>query len=283
MQNPAQMLSKLFQKKGKKKSSKGVQPAPDTSGSVYIRVRMADLQTDPDSPPTGQQMSGHLYLIEGTFEDISRYAGVTVNWVIKIARLLCEPLGNGCLYTHTTGTPDNWRSSDRDYSWREVAWDDLLHPGIYEFTSTRPITLSKISDRQTRSVTTQGTASRSNANAFRRILDQRDGVCVVTRCHRPLVASHLIPRRIGTDGAKAIVERFASVSEATDIHDFHPKIGILLVTGLDNWVDRYEAGFYHVTVSPPTHLFIVLLNIAWRRTILIYSTISALTNLTNLT
>jgi len=149
-----------------------------------------------------------------------------------------------------------WRSSDRDYSWREVVWDDLLHPGIYKFKSTCPITLSKISDWQNHSVTTQGSASWSNANAFHRILDQRDGVCVVSRCLDPLVASHLIPRHIGTDGAKAIVKRFASVSEATDIHDFHLKIGILLVTGLDNWVDHYHAGFYHVTVSHPMHLFI---------------------------
>jgi len=212
---------------------------------------MANLH--PETLPPGQQLSGHLYLIEGTFGDISRYAGTTVDWVIKIAHLLCEPLGNGRVYTHTTGTPDIWRSSDRDPSWQEVVEGDPLHPRIYEFESTFPITLSKISDRQSRSVTTQGSASRSNANTFHRLLEQRDDVCVVSRCLAPLVASHLIPRRIGTDGAKAVVERFVSVAEATDIHHYHPKIGILLLTSLDYWVDRYEAGFYHITVSHPTN------------------------------
>jgi len=234
----------------------------------------------PETLPPGQQLSGHLYLIEGTFGDISRYAGTTVDWVIKIAHLLCEPLGNGRVYTHTTGTPDIWRSSDRDPSWQEVVEGDPLHPRIYEFESTFPITLSKISDRQSRSVTTQGSASRSSANAFRRILEQRDSVCVVCRYRAPLVASHLIPRRIGTDGAKTIVERFVGVFEATDIHDFHPKIGILLFIALDTWVGRYQAGFYHITVSHPTHLIIVLLNIAWCSTMLINSTVSALTTLT---
>ena len=74
----------------------------DTSqkaGQVYIRVRKANLQTlDP-----GQESTGHMYLIQGTFSDISRYAGTTVDWVIKIAHLMCDPLGAGQIFTHTSG------------------------------------------------------------------------------------------------------------------------------------------------------------------------------------
>ena len=62
---------------------------------------MANLQTlDP-----GQESTGHMYLIQGTFSDISRYAGTTVDWVIKIAHLVCDPLGAGQIFTHTLGSP----------------------------------------------------------------------------------------------------------------------------------------------------------------------------------
>jgi hypothetical protein len=30
---------------------------------------------------------------------------MTVDWVIKIAHLLCDPLGAGQVFTHTSGTP----------------------------------------------------------------------------------------------------------------------------------------------------------------------------------
>jgi hypothetical protein len=58
-------------------------------------------------PPT-HLLSGHLHLIEGEFADISRYAGTTVDWVSKVAHLICDPLGAGQLYTHTTGMSSNW-------------------------------------------------------------------------------------------------------------------------------------------------------------------------------
>ncbi|KAI9463729.1 hypothetical protein BJY52DRAFT_933290 [Lactarius psammicola] len=248
MQELAQTLSRLFQKRGKKRSPKGAQPvsvAPETSGSIYIRVRKANLH--PGTFPDGPQLSGHLYLIRGTFEEITRYAGNTVDWVIKMAHLLCEPLGDGRVYTHTTGTPTIWQNSDRDSSWQEVVQSDPLYPRMYEFESTSPITLSKISDRHTRSVTNQGPVSRSNAAEFRRQLEERDNGCVVCRWSSPLVASHLIPRRVHTENAIEIVKRFVGPAEARDIHDYHPMSGVMLFSSVDHWVDLYQAGFYHIT------------------------------------
>jgi len=123
-------------------TSKLMQADPVTSQFVYIRVRMAQIQTE-NQPPAGQRSSGHVYLIRGTFRDIARYAGTTVDWIIRIAHLLCDPLGIGHVFTHTTGTPSDWYSSDRTPSWREVVHGDQLLPGIYEFEPTHPIILSK--------------------------------------------------------------------------------------------------------------------------------------------
>jgi hypothetical protein len=216
---------------------------PETSQSVYIRVPTATLQTL--SP--GQQPSGHLYLIEGTLEEFTKFAGTTVDWILWIAHLLCDPLGIGHIFTHTTGTLLDWQTSDRNSTWREVIHGDPLLPGIYEFESTHPIILSKISDWQSRSVTTRG--SQSTASTFHTLTLQRDAACAVTRISSPLVASHLIPRRIGSDGVKAIVERFVGVTEATGIHEYDPRIGIMLFSSLNYTVDHYQVGLYHITVS----------------------------------
>ncbi|KAH8994087.1 hypothetical protein EDB92DRAFT_1795832 [Lactarius akahatsu] len=194
--------------------------------------------------PYGQQ--GHLYLIGGTPDEIARFAGSTVDWVIKMAHLLCDPLGNGRIYTHPTGTPQDWWNTDRDTSWEEVSHGDPLHPKIYEFAPVNSvITLSRICPRQTRSVTTQGT--RSHAARFRNQLLQRDGGCVVTgtQSNTVITASHLIPRRVGDEGAQEIVGQFVGTAEATRINSYHPSIGIMLLSSVGRLVDVFQAGFYH--------------------------------------
>ena len=76
-------------------------PTEDLSQQVYIRIRRADLRLDIEEP-TG---SDHVYLIQGSFQDISQHSGITVDWVIKIAHLMCDPLGAGRIFTHTHGVP----------------------------------------------------------------------------------------------------------------------------------------------------------------------------------
>ena len=63
-----------------------------------------------------------------------------------------------------------------------------------------------------------------------------------------LIASHLVPKRLGTNGAKEVVTRFMGAEAARDIHRFHPCFGILLTSTLNNLVDRYKLGFYDATV-----------------------------------
>ena len=71
---------------------------------------------------------------------------------------------------------------------------------------------------------------------------------MVTRNNNSLIASHLVPKRVGDEGAEAIMERFVGDGEGRDIHRFHPSLGILLVSTLDFLVDLNKLGFYHEMV-----------------------------------
>ena len=123
---------------------------------------------------------------------------------------------------------------------------DPLRPGIYEFEpSTGPVLLSKISERETHSVTTLG--SLSNFATFGRHIRLREGhACEVTRTPVQVVASHLISKRMG---ATNVITRFSGSQTTLGIDAFDPRIGFLLFSALDELVDCYKLGFYHVTVS----------------------------------
>ncbi len=226
---------------------------------IYIRVRsnlLRSFQPATTNPPTR-----HLYLIKGTIEDIRRYAGTTVDWVIKVAHLICSPTRVGQVYIHTTCTPQYWYDRDRGTDWRQVLLGGPLLPGIYEFESSVPIVLSRLSIRKTRSKTSL--RSESSASTFNRKIKKRDGgTCVITSAPSSLIASHLIPKRMGTEGAKAVVMEFVGAQTAIDVHRFHPMIGIFLLSSLDKRVDLYKLGFYHNAVSDDICSAILLLNFA---------------------
>jgi hypothetical protein len=251
------MLSKKTMKKALKPNKKTKDPEPQAvaqiSQWIYIRVLQSDVDFSVDpaiaSDPSVMDLipsARHLYLIQGSIDEIGRYAGTTVDWIIKVAHSICDPSGAGQVYTHPEGMSYDWYERDRNADWRQVVRGDTLLPGIYEFVTTSPITLSKISDRQSHSMTSMG--SESSATTFRRHLELRDGGCAVTQSSYSLIASHLIPKRMGTGGAKEVVTRFVGAQKAQDIHRFHPSIGVLLASTLDTWVDHYTLGFYHDVV-----------------------------------
>ena len=91
-------------------------------------------------------------------------------------------------------------------------------------------------------------SSKSIATTFLRHLNLRDGVCMVTHSPDSLQATHLIPKRMGTDGAKDVVRRFVGEQAANGIHRFHPGIGVLLLRTLNSLAEDYQLGLYHVTV-----------------------------------
>ena len=103
--------------------------------------------------------------------------------------------------------------------------------------------LSSISE-QLRDHSLTSIGSVSSAATFCRDVGLRDGACVVTQEPVALIASHLIPKRVGNDGAKEVVSRFVAAREACNIHIwFHASLGILLVSTSDNLVDCFKLGF----------------------------------------
>ena len=79
-------------------------------------------------------------------------------------------------------------------------------------SSLLAITLSRISERRDHSLTS--ICSVFSAATFRRDVGLRDGACVVTQEPVALIASHLVPKRVGNDGAKEVVSRFVGAREA---------------------------------------------------------------------
>jgi hypothetical protein len=192
-----------------------------------------------------------LYLISGSLLDISRYSGLTTEWLFRIAQFICDPRGPaGELYTHNTGTVAEWYDEDRSTDWVRVVPGDPLQAKIYEFEPTGPVLLTQISQRQQRSLTSD--ANISTAATFRNQLLTRDEACVNTRqpLQHTLVASRLIPKRTGAAGTIAIISRFAGANAAAGLHEFHATIGVMMFTTLDAFVDAYNVGFYHVCVRP---------------------------------
>ena len=166
--------------------SKAQRAQSATDRKVYIRVQYSDVIVDnTDLDPSAPR---HLYLIEGNLDDIARHAGDTIDWIIRVSNLICDPSGKGHIYTHTQGTPSYWYDKDRDAGWREVTPGDPLLAGIYEFLANDHITLSKICERDTHSVTSRGAAT-IQADTFRRNLEQRDVACMVTRNKNSLITS----------------------------------------------------------------------------------------------
>ena len=174
------------------------------------------------------------------FADLQFFAGNTVDWLIRVARFILDPRGTGALYTFQTKTVDYWLGVEKDDSWRTVQAGEVLEATVYEYQQL---------NNQPMVPTTN--ASQNQAAIFCRALLQRhSSACVVSGIPRPrrLKASHLIPRRMGDNGVQSAFQLFTGLD--TPVTRFHPSVGILLFSGLDDLVDVYEVVFWGIgTVS----------------------------------
>ena len=208
---------------------------------------------DPPSLPPTPGTPGNLYVIAASLDDLRPFAGDTVDWLIIVARHIFEPLGSSSLYTFTTQSTEWWLDKDSDSQWRQVLPGEELRATIYEFRPDNDalVSLTKRSLRHIRSITTKNSIDR--ATPFRTALLQRDVRCVISRQsrQRTLVASHLIPRRLGDSGVQSAFQRFTG--SPSPINRYDPRIGVLLYEGLGSHVDVFELGFWnHGLVSFPT-------------------------------
>ena len=256
---------------------KGDSQPRQCTGMLYLRVHRAVLsrftaptegQPNPAPLPPLSGTTGNLNVIIASLADLCPFSDDTADWLIRVARLVFEPLGMGSLYTFTTDTLQSWLNRDMDPTWVQVEHGEQLRATIYEFRpNNTPIMLSKISLRQARSVTTN--VSRPQATAFHNALNARDGACVISTYSRPTIGSHLAPKRLGDSGVQSVIQRF-TVSHAP-VGRFHPTIGVLLLQTLDAYVDIFELGFwYH---GPVSLLSVVLyhVNMGWQNQYVVHN------------
>ncbi|PPQ98318.1 hypothetical protein CVT26_013637 [Gymnopilus dilepis] len=188
----------------------------------------------------------HLYLIEGALEDVKFYAGTTVEWIIRVAHHICSPLRPGRVFTHLTENAEYWYDQEKTDNWRQISSQDPLLPGIYEFEADFPICLSRLSQKWSESSRTSS-SSKSSAETFRDQVNCRDGPCLISNNPECLVAAHLVPKRLHTDGVKSVAKAFIGDEVASVIHRFHPMAGLHLFSPLAHFFELYEFGFYHVS------------------------------------
>ena len=219
------------------------------AGLLYLRVSRGFLNLLP-AATAGQPVPhplpspGFLYVIRASLEDLHPFAGDTVDWLIRVARLIFEPLGTSSLFTFTADTLDSWLDRDMDPTqWRQVEQGEQLRATIYEFRPDNDafITLSKMSLREGTSATTN--TSQPRATAFRNAIHERDRKCIISQNPFSLAASHLLPKRLGDAGVTSVVQRFTGSDAA--VTRFDPTIGVLLVLPLDDRVRSYEVGFWN--------------------------------------
>jgi hypothetical protein len=233
------------------------------AGPLYLRVNRRFLrilpaataaQPHPQSLPPLPGTTGNLNIIIANLPNLRPFAGDTVDWLIKVARLIFEPLGASSLYTFTTESLEWWLDREMEPAlWRLVVQGEQLRATIYEFRpdNNTPITLTRMSLRHIRSVTTNTSAPQ--ATAFSGALLRRDQSCIITQNarQRVLAASHLIPKRLGDLGVQSVIQRFTGPS--TIVGRYDPALGVSLFLSLDAYVDSYEVGFWN---NGPVSLFI---------------------------
>jgi hypothetical protein len=257
-QKVAPPTSKKKTTRTSKPRPKKAKPPPTTkvprTPLLYLRINRQFLLLLP--APTANQpnpqplaplpgTTGNLNVIIATLSDLNPFAGDTVDWLIKVARLIFEPLGTSSLYTFTTGSLESWLDRDMCATWRTVQDGEQLRATVYEFRpdNNTPIALTKVSLRHMRSVTTNTSAPR--ATTFRDTLLRRHQRCVISQqsLNLQIIASHLMPRRLGDVGVQSAFQRFTGSTATVDRYD--PLLGVPLFSALDSLVDSYGLGFWN--------------------------------------
>ena len=147
----AAYVAKAFNKIPGKKSHSHVEPQshrlPTTNAgapqTLYLRVNrqfllllpdVTDYQPNPQPLPPLPGTTGNLNVIVADLPDLRPFAGNTVDWLIKGARLIFQPLGTSSLYTFTTESVEWWLGREMQLPlWRAVLPGEQLSATIYEF------------------------------------------------------------------------------------------------------------------------------------------------------
>ena len=144
--------------------------APTATQMLYLRVNRkfllvlptpTEYQPNPQPLPPLPGTAGNLNVIIADPADLHPFLCGTVDWLIKVARLIFEPLGTSSIYTFTTESLEWWLDREMEpTSWRPVMQGEQLRATIYEFRRGNYafITLTQMSARHARSMTTNTSA-----------------------------------------------------------------------------------------------------------------------------
>ncbi|KAF8231487.1 hypothetical protein L208DRAFT_1469460 [Tricholoma matsutake] len=180
---------------------------------------MTDDQPNPQPLPPLPGTTRNLNIIIADLPDLHPFAGDTVDWLIRVARLIFQPLSTSSLYTFTMESVEWWLGREMQLPlWRVVLPGEQLRATIYEFCL--------------------------NNNALIK-LTTNTSACIITHhtMERVLISSHLIPRWLGNLGVRSIIQCFTGLATIGDRYD--PAIGVSLFMGLDTLVDSFELGFWN--------------------------------------
>jgi len=189
--------------------------------------------------PPPHSISDFIRLLGGPLNDFLLYCGQERSkWLIDIAHDICDPVAQRGLLRYWDG-----------HEWTSVTHTDSLIASVYLYTVPEGVivALSKISARDGKSRTT----ATGNAGKMAKLVKQRDGRCWVTGLNRPLVNSHLCPKRMGDHLARFVFDTFvptpslATLSISRSIYD--EVYGISLMPTLDALFDKYELGLRFVS------------------------------------
>lgn len=166
--------------------------------------------------------------------------------MIDIAHDICDPLNRrGSLVVY------------KEQQWILVANTDPLTASMYCYDLPPGVTvsLSKISQRAGKSVTSSAASADENTLANR--LKGRDGKCWMSGIIAPLANSHIVPKRMGDDTARSIFQTFTSIPPPPNLTLSDEIFCLSLSLTLDTWFDEYELGFRFVSPNVyECHLFI---------------------------
>ncbi|KAE9384804.1 hypothetical protein BT96DRAFT_1007713 [Gymnopus androsaceus JB14] len=249
----SQISSSSRSSSGKGKSGKGKGPSkqpppqPRNSSILHLRIRASSVlvyandvapissgadvaQAYATSPPNPAQQ--YLGLLEGELSDFQYFAGGECSqWLIDVAHGLCDPRHKiGQLWVRNRNGQDSL-----------VNPNDPLGALTYEYRVAAPIHLTKISDRQHKSVTSRTGLPQTMRT---RVLARDGGRDWISRV---------------TD-RRGMVNKFTNMPFPAGLSIYDPIFGICLISTLDNYFDMFEVALkptngkyvaHDFSVSPP--------------------------------
>jgi len=187
------------------------------------------------TPGANSPSTSSICLLRGPLGDFVRYSRQEASkWLINLAHDICDPADQ-------RGSLVVWK--EQQQQWHPVSTTDPLTASIYRYKLPVGITvgLSKISRRVGKSDAT------GNASTMANRVKGRDGKCWVTAATRPLVNTHIFPKRMGDHVGRIIFRTFTSLAPLSDLSIYNEIFGLCLSETLDAWFDKYEMGLRFVS------------------------------------